>query len=658
MRLRPNSVAAFVSTLMLAPAALAEPLPPTEPGLVERTRSVELTISRGHARMRVVTEVRRGGGPPQTMLHLPVPWGAVATGLRTRATLGGRTVWHEGELIAAGLAAQRYEEPTSSGGAPNRALLSWHPQRWLALHVTPRPKESVGVGYDLELATTWKDGREGLGLHPTEPDPGTWATVRTDVPGGRLFVDGKPVPSGYRLRIDAVHVVEVEPPRGRDVVEGRLAAVSLGPDRSLVALRFDAPKQISEVPRGARIVIALDTSRSLSADDVGAEMGAAHAYLAHFEGKDARVALVAFDRHARDLTRGFVTVPVARGLLAGPALPRANGSAIEEAFARAVSLLASVPASAPKRVVVLGDLLTRRGVEPTGIATPPGAIVHLASVSDGGPSVQRVDDHPWAALPRSTGGLLFGRSTWQRPAAAAIAQARFVGDFLEWARPVQLDHMVWRVPGSLGWGDAPGVLPEGGSVSYSELQAELPSEATIEGELWSTRIAKTISPSESEGKLWSALVFGTDMERALSEEEMGALAHAGGAVSPVTSYAVKGPGTRRSVEVRQRREGICGCRFPEPIGMGTGPSTEHRFLAPDYHRVFASWMKRSVRECGGEGRTRISAETTAGEIVVVHVEVEGDAPDGSQAGCVREATWALELPDELGHPHLDLKASL
>ncbi len=664
MRVRLPAIAALVSTLIVPPVALAVDAPPTtEPNLVERARSMLLTISRGHARMRVVTELGHAGvGLEPATFRLPVPRGGVVTGLRTSETRNGRVVWHEGELVAADLAAARYDDPSNTGGATDAALLSWSLPGYLALRVAPRPQRRVGVGYDVELPTEWVDGRERVVLDPAALGSGrATATVRTDVAGGRIFVDGAATYSGYGFALDEAHLVEVEPPRGQEIVEGRLAAVPLGPERALVVLRFAAPKRITEVPLGARIVVVLDTSRSLSPDDVRAEMRAAHAYLAHFEGKDARVALVAFDRHARDLTRGFVAVAAARALLDGPAWPRANGSAIDEAVARAAILLARVPTRVPKRVIVLGDLLARRGVEPTHIAPPPGAIVHVASVTSSGASVRRIDDHPWAALPRATGGLLF-RATAPHGAARRATDREVVEKaFLEWARPVRVDHMVWRVPGSPGWGEDPGVLEEGESVTYRAVQPTSPTSATLEGELWSRRLEKTIVPSSSEGAVWSALVFGTDLVHDLSDDEVRSLARAAGAASPATSYVVAGPGVRRSRtddDIRERFEAICCKGFPGVYGRGSGPEAHHRFLAPDYQRVFAAWMKRAVRRCGAEGRTRISAETTLGEIVDVHVDVSGDAPDGSQASCVREATWALELPEELGHPHLDLRATL
>lgn len=328
-------------------------------------------------------------------------------------------------------------------------------------------------------------------------------------------------------------------------------------------------------------------------------------------------------------------------------------------MARAESLLAQVPDGAPKRVLVLGDHLARREIEPRGITTPAGAIVHLADVRAGDGGVARVDDDPWAALPRATGGLLFEAAAPTIPIATAPDRRAIEEVFLEWARPVRLDRMVWRVPGmAAALHEEPRALEEGDSISYRAVQDSLPTSATIEGELWSRRFAKTIAPTANEAKLWSALVFGSDMQRELSDEESRVLAHAGGAVSPFTSYLATEPGVRPWSDEGGRGEGICLCWPIGAIGRGADLGTPDAFRIPDYQRVFASWMRRAVRTCGAEGRTSIVAETTRGEIVDVAVVVHGDVPDGSQAECVREATWALELPDELGHPHLDLRVAL
>jgi hypothetical protein len=673
MRLRSSSfrvaaAASFAATATLAPSvSAADSLHGTRGEIVEKTHAVDLTLSRGHVHMRVVREVHnRGERHDQAMYHLFLPQGAVATGLRTRGAIDGRPVWYEGELLEAELAARRYQELTGIGGyyPKDPALLSWRAQNHLALQVFPcPPKEDKGIGYDLDMPTRWVDGREQLELDTVGLDTSFGvATLHTDVPGAKIYVEGREVAAGTKIRLDGARTIELQPPNVFGGVDGRLASVAFGPDRSLVALRFDAPRQISQVPHGAHVVVALDTSRSLDAVEVAAEMRAASAYLAHFENKQAKVALVGYDRRARDLTPGFVPVPQARALLDGPAFPRANGSAIDEAVSRATALFAKAPTAAPKRVVVIGDLLARESLEPGKIKAPLGSIVHLATIGVGNAAdVRRDDDDAWAALPRSTGGVLFHatapsgpRRTWSD--AASVEQA-----YLELARPVRIDRMVWRVPGvDPALGEGAGLLEEGASIEHRGIQAKLPANATIEGELWSKRYEKKIFASASEGKLWSALVFGTPMVHELSEPEMNVLARAGGAVSPVTSYLAIEPGVRPSTEGLDhgigegsggRGEGI-GLGNIGTIGKGAGSAP------PDYKGIFASLMAGAVKKCGATGQTTIDVETTIAEVVDVAVKVSGDTRDRARATCVTEATWAVELPEVFRPQRLDLSVSL
>jgi hypothetical protein len=674
MRFRSSSsrvlgAAAFVSTLVVAPAASAgaDRLGATRGTIVEKSHTVDLTLSRGHARMRVVREVTNGGERhDQATFHLYLPDGAVATGLRTRGMQDGKPVWYEGELLEAELAARRYRELTGIGGyyPKDPALLSWRQQGHLALQVFPcPPKEDKGVGYDLAFPTRWVDGREHLELTSMGlASQKAVATLRTDVPGARIFVDGESVPVGAMIRLDAAHTVELQPPNVFGTVDARLAAVAFGAARNLVSVRFDVPKQLAEVPRGAHVVVALDASRSMDAEDVSAEMRAAHAYLSHFEERGARVALVAYDRKARDLTRGFVSVTEARALLDGPALTRANGSAVDEAMARASALLATAPSGVAKRVVVLGDLNTRHALAPARIAPPLSAVVHVSTVyASSGATVSRDDKSPWAVLPRATGGLLFSTSAPSQRPASAEERAELDATFLEWARPVRLERVSWHLPGtSPALGTRNPVLAEGASIQHLALQAKLPPSATLEGELWSKPYRRTVHASASEGKLWSALVFGTHLMHEMTEPEMNLLARAGGAVSPVTSYLAIEPGVRPSTE---------GLEEGQAFGGGAGRlGGSHRIKRPfvrmgsvkppDYERVFASLLRDAVKTCGAEGRATITAETTHIELVDVSVVVSGESRDGARASCVREAAWALDLPPVFGPRHLDLKIAL
>lgn len=667
--LRLSSAAAFTSLLALAPAALAEDsLSGTRGDIVEKSHAIDLLLTRGHAHMRVVREVKNlGERHDQALFHLMLPEGAVATGLRTRGTRNGQPVWYEGELLEAELAAKRYQELTGIGGyyPKDPALLSWRSQAHLALQVFPcPPKEEKGIGYDLELPTRWIDGREQLqiGAMGLASDFAV-ATLRTDVPGAKIYLEGREVPTGTRVTMDGARTIELQPPMAFGTVDARLGAVAFGPDRNLVSLRFAAPRKLAEVPRSASIVLAIDASRSLNPDDVTAEMRAGSAYLSHFEGRDAKVAIIAYDRHTRDLTPGFVGVREARAVLDGPALSRGNGSAVDEAVARAAMLLAKAPAGSAKRVVVLGDLLARDTLEPQKITPPKGAILHLATVMPATNAASlRDDEDDWSVLPRATGGVLFRAVIPIDDPGSPAASEEIEHAFLEWARPVRIDRVSWRAAGVERSDLEPELdtLEEGASIEHRALQAKLPANAILEGELWSKRFEKKVVASAAEGRLWSALVFGSDMVNELSDDEMNVLARAGRAVSPVTSYLAIEPGVRPSTEGLDESEG-------RGSGIGLGAmGTGHHFrvgtaggrVAPDYRAIFASLIAPAVERCGAKGRSQIDAETTVAEVVDATVIVTGDSADRVLATCVSEAIWQLELPELFRPSRLGIHLSL
>ena len=78
-------------------------------------------------------------------------------------------------------------------------------------------------------------------------------------------------------------------------------------------------------------------------------------------------------------------------------------------------------------------------------------------------------------------------------------------------------------------------------------------------------------------KLWSALVFGSNVLDELSEPEMMTLAMKGGAVSPVTSYLAIEPGVRPSTE---------GLDWGTGQGFGSGHGRFRRIVGDEVTRVF------------------------------------------------------------------------
>ena len=149
-----------------------------------------------------------------------------------------------------------------------------------------------------------------------------------------------------------------------------------------------------------------------------------------------------------------------------------------------------------------------------------------------------------------------------------------------------------------------------------------------------------LSPDPAASRLWSALVFGSDLMEELDEKEMMILARHGGAVSPVTSYLAIEPGVRPSTEGiplegtgdRPRRNGRRHHRPRQPRDesvSGAGRSFDH-----------VAWLRKALeparKRCGYAGRpVTVAIETTIDEIVDIPA-LPADVP-GDRA-CLREAT--------------------
>src|SRR4029078_11192789 len=98
---------------------------------------------------------------------------------------------------------------------------------------------------------------------------------------------GKPMKRGGVLNLDKHALYIAVAPRAPERFAGALASVPVSRRHALSRLHVDAAPRISEVPRGAHVVVVIDASRSLSDAQVKAGMEAARAAIAHMP--DAKV---------------------------------------------------------------------------------------------------------------------------------------------------------------------------------------------------------------------------------------------------------------------------------------------------------------------------------------------------------------------------------
>jgi hypothetical protein len=616
--------------------------------LVERAHTVEVRVGRGEVTL-VAERIVHNGGPrhDQATFHIDLPPGAVATGLRTLATLNGKPHWFDGELLEAQLAARRYRELTGIGGyhPKDPALLSWRTQRHLALQVFPCPPgEDKAVEYTLKLPTRYRDGRErvtlsAMGTRAVPPR----ARVRAVDERDELFLDGEPLASGGAITLDRELELSLRPAQAPEL-DGALAVVPFAEHRALLHYRVTTSPQLSLIPRGAHVVVLLDASRSFTEDQAAASVAAARSYLGHFAGTGARVALITFDRHVH--TRGgFVGVDQAIADLDGLTLERKNGSALDGALERARALLSDAPAAAAKRVVLLTDLRTRSALRPRDVEKTLGgdAVLHIGVLHGGPPRVLRDDADAWARVPRRTGGVLWrGMASGDADHRPAMHRA-----FEEWARPLRVDRLAVTVPGVAADALAhPSKLDEGQGIETLHLASRASPWVRVTGEVWARPVKKLMSPTHEENRRWAGLVFGSHLLEALTEKEMMPLALYGRAVSPVSSYLAIEPGVRPSTEGLEhgagfgRLSGSHRTRAPS-VRMGASSATE----AFDKQGFLRDALAAAWRRCGGGVRVAtLSIETTGREIVDARLEQLSSPAEASATSCMLDAAWALDLP--------------
>ncbi len=637
--------------------------------MVEREHAIAMTFDRGHATLVVRRTIHNSlDQHDEAQFWLSVPEGAVATGVRTLASVDGEPHWYEGELLEAELAAARYQELTGLGGfhPKDPVLLSWRDPTLLALQVFPvEPEADKTIEYTLSMPARWEAGRWVIELPPL--GTATLAaelTLKQANSRDQLLVDGGLVTREHQIELDDAVRIELAP-RDPEPVTLALASVDIGA-RHMVELDVSLAAKISELPKRARIVVALDLSRSLSDRMIEAERQAALAYLEHFRDPAlaAKVAVIGFDREVHDLSGGFVDVTTAIDTLTDASLTRRNGSDLAVVLEHAGALLAKhAPAGTPRRIVLMTDFMTAWRLTPESlgpIVDRSKAIVHLAQVEDGSPSLYRLDDHEWAGVAARSGGVLWGMRvpTWVYPSDVDS----LITTLEEWARPVRIDDFAVQVEGAnRGF---VGEFAEFGSPSFSESLAE--GEGTsvlgfsstaarklrVSGRTWNTPFEQTEGLSEDHGDRWSAWVFGSDLLYELSEAEMMVLAMRGRAVSPVTSYLAIEPGVRPStagLEPWERAMGNTGL-----IGKGGGGGSSAHVITPsfDHHAWLRAALTEAWRRCGAAGQpATIALETTLDELVEVDLQLRGS--DAAVEQCMRQSIWSLELPAEF-HGHFEV----
>lgn len=644
-----------VSLVGLPVDARADTVDGTRFDVVERAHSIEIRLDHGHATL-VVTRVVENPGDrsDQSVFHIDVPDGAVATRLRTAAAgHDGQPIWFEGELMEAEAAAKKYQELTGIGGyyPKDPALLSWRSQRHLALQVFPVPAKSTKtVEYTLQMPMEYKEGAYVLQL----PRLGTTelpAHVRVAAadPNEKVVVNGIGVATSSSFVASRELEIRLEP-RSLAKVDGALASTAFAPDRVLVHARISAAPRLGEMPPNAAVIVLIDASVSMQ-NDLFSAVAAARAYVGQLPSS-ASVEVLTFDRAVHSPFGSAMSARDALAKLSSFVPAAANGSQVDDALAQADAKLArsSAPAGA-RRIVLLTDLRTREALtaERFGKQTlASGALLHLASVHAGPAHVARDDDSPWATLPRATGGLYWNASCEDRSSAAD----RKV--FEEWVRPIRIDKL--KLTGMPSDFYPPEVLNEGDGLEHFAIEKAPVGTIVVDGELWSRPVHWSTAASDSENRRWSALVFGSSLLPTLSEPEQMTLALAGRAVSPVTSYLAIEPGVRPSTDGLEEGEGEGGGGSGEGIGLGRigtlghGAGVSSSF---DPQALLDGELATAARACNVDASSGTTAklESTVAELVDVRDVAITPVRDAKKESCVRERLWQVMLPADFRSDH-------
>jgi len=634
-----------VASTATAKRVRADDLQSTRFALRETRHVATVTLDRGFARIVVQRAVENDGAKSDQATYFlgAMGDGAVAVGLRTLGySPAGAPTWFAGELMEAEAAAAKYKELTGIGGYTPKdpALLSWRSSSLLALQVFPVPAKSEKVVEVTWLAPmTYADGAYAFSLPAADPDGSALppsVLVRAARASDRAFVNGVPA-SGAVSGREALSLSLR--PGGARPVEGALASIGVGKDRFVTHASLRMARRISDAPAFAAVAVVIDASRS-EKDVLANEAALARAYLGHM--KDATVDLFTFDREVHRLSPHPLPVAEAIALLYKP-ITSANGSRIDAAIARADAALAARPAT-HKRMLVLSDLMVRHALSPAVLGLrklASGALMHVASVSDGPAALERDDDSAWARVPAATGGVLWRASHSDRVDAASRARME------ELARPLHVDAVELR--GLAGpFDEFPamgGQLSEGQGLERWAIDGTAPSELAVDGLLWSTPVQFRFGPDAGETKRAAALVFGTSLLSELTEPEMSTLAWKGGAVSPVTSYLAIEPGVRPSTEGLEEGVGLGGVGSGHGAVVRSGATSIHRRPDLDRDAFLRAAIATRAKACGARGDVHVEIETTAAEIVEVASVAQTERRDASVEACLREAVWSIELPD-------------
>jgi hypothetical protein len=412
------------------------------------------------------------------------------------------------------------------------------------------------------------------------------------------------------------------------------ATAALEPDEvpgRLLSATFEAPRELASLPPVRRVVVLLDTSRSLDAWDRQKlqQLGARYLELLG-ETMRVQVEILLFDRELRRVYHDFVPGAWAAEDLHDLEIGElGNGSELGAAITGARELLASPSTSeGADWVLVLSDLYLRSSFplgEELNAAAHSGTRMHVVRLADDSTDFRPGRrDEAWSMIAREAGGMLWYASAHEleQMAQELIEPTRIWSLRLELAiaggqqREVMLAE--WHAAGeSSDWLDDAHAGPA-------------LERAAFVGEVWGQRRAWSAAPSDAHA-LRMAGTLASSREFGLSNAARTALAHHAKVVSPFTSaWALASFGGPASAPTSGFGSLLSG-RSGHSIGCGGAHSSG---LSPRFTTVtIEQLVQQALDGCPDTKPGTLVFETTDLEIVDV---VTDDS-------CIREQVWALDV---------------
>jgi hypothetical protein len=628
--------------------------------VVELDHAIELSIAPEGATLHV-TRTLFNAGLTHAQVELPIPLPCsvtldqVAIEERDEQDL---VRWRAAELLDPNDAAQRWstwlEGPAEGVPVVLDADAALHMQRndhacsaQLSIYPIP-PVHTRAVSYRVFVPSRYVDGHHQIEL-PSFDAYGETATLEVAAwrdPEFRVELDGaEHAETDATLIGDQTHTISLW---RRDAGLGLVRAVDLDlagliastpaataklePDETpgrLLSAAFEAPRELATLPPVRRVVVLLDSSRSLSEWDRQRlqQLGARYLELLG-ERSRVRVEIMLFDRELRRVYYDFVPAAWAAEDLRDLDIEVRNGSELGSAITGARELIEEPSANeGADWILVLSDLYLRSSfplLDELDAASHSGTRMHVArpvesdaSFHPGGP------DEAWSMIARAAGGMLWYASSYEldEMARELIRPTRIWSLRLELA----LAGGAHRELALANW-HAAGETSDWLDDAHAGAALE---RAAFVGEVWGQRRAWSASPSEAEA-LRSAGALATQPGLS-SDAARTALAHHAQVVSPFTSAwalaSFEGPpappqlGFASRLSARSARSIGCGGAHSVSLGGGFTSVTIEQLT----QQVLAS--------CPDAKSGTLVFETTELEIV----DVITDDP------CLREHTWALDI---------------